>query len=125
MVVVDIDLVAQIFCLSLLYLDQRVSSHEVCTSVPTRIGEPKSAWIGIGPRLVQTNLAIPVLVLGHGWLRILLVPVNHESPHIWISLHPVAHELESEGDFYYPIGYDLHPLVVALVVIHSLCEEDF
>ena len=123
-IVVDVNLMTQIDSLSLLNLDQRVPSHEVCTSVPAWIRETEPTGLNVALRLVQAHLLVPVLILGHGRLRILLVPLNHEAPYVWVSMHPITHELETESDFDDPIGHDLHPLEVALVVRYCL-EEDF
>ena len=95
MVVVNIKLMAEIRCVTLLDLDERVASHEVGALVPVRVRVSVVAGASMVTWLIEPHQGIAVLILGQWALGVLLVPLDHVVPLARVGLHPVAHELDA------------------------------
>ena len=90
-VVVDVNLVAKIGTLTLLDADEAMASKEAQGLVSARKRVPVDAGSSYRARLVQMHRGLAV-VLRPGRLVVLLVPIDHISPQLGVSLHPLSHQ---------------------------------
>ena len=125
MIVVNVDLAAQVRRLSLLDLNQGVASHEVHSLVPVRILIPVLAWAHIVLRLVESDSCVSVLVIRHGHVKVLLKPFDHEVPTLCIGPHPILNKRHAKSNLNDPVSDNLNPLVVGQILLHDILKEDF
>ena len=90
-IVVDVNLMAEIGTLTLLDADEAVASEEAQSLVSARKRVPVDAGSRDRARLVQMHRGLAV-VLRPGRLVVLLVPVDHVAPHLGLSVHPLSHQ---------------------------------
>ena len=121
-IVVDVNLMAEIGTLTLLDADEAVASEEAQGLVSARKRVPVDAGSSHRARLVQMHRGLAV-VLRPRRLVVLLVPVDHVAPQFGVSLHPFSHQRQPEGHFDDPVSDDLHPLEELLVRVDGLCEK--